>query len=165
MNEKIEVNVIGKIISVDTDEQENAIKALFEGDVNSLVELCRKYFKTLGTVPKMDTEDDKLVVGVVQFKDLETRRYATFEQAFDVVNNWPLEDLDPTIYIHRAKGKYGDRWVEASQFHLQAVDDKELSRCRAVSVGKDNYQLVLKPKPLLLSRTCTNCLHTKTIKE
>ena len=163
MNEKLTVDVSAlHIREIVASEQEEATRVLLEGGVDELVELCRKYFKTLGTVPKISTEADNLLIEVVQFKDLETRRYLPFEKAFDVVNDWPLKDLDPTIYIYRAKGTVGNRHVEASQFHLQAKDDKELSLCRAVGAGLNGYQLVLKPKPLLQSRTCTNCLQTKT---
>ena len=166
MNEKLTVDVSAlHIREIVASEQEEATRVLLEGGVDELVELCRKYFETLGTVPKISTEAGNLLMEVVQFKDLETRRYLTFEKAFDVVNDWPLKDLDPTLYIHRAKGMLGDRHVEASQFHLQAADDPEAAKCRAVTAGENGYQLVLKPKPLLQSRTCTNCLHTKTIKE
>lgn len=158
-------NDIGKLIEYATDEQEEAISALFEADVSDLVTLCRKYFKTLGTVPRLSTEDENLVLEIVQFKSLETRRYFSFDNAFEIVNNWPLDDLDPTIYVHRPKGRLGDRHVEASQYHLPADDDTTLSRCRAIKANENGYILTIKPKPLMLSRVCTNCLHTKTIKE
>ena len=143
---------------------------LAEGTIDTLVELCEKYFKTLGTVPRISIEGDHMAIEVVQIIDLETRRYGTFSQAFDTTNGFLLKDFKPTIYIHRSKGKHLNQrgktvWHETSMYHLQDLENPTISKCGAATATEYGYRMLLKPRPMLRSRTCANCLKGIVVKQ
>lgn len=160
----------GEMNISDILENGKIITVLAEGTVYDLVTLCMRYFKTLGTVPKITIEGDHMAIEVVQIVDMETRRYGTFEQAFDTTNGYLLKDFKPTIYIHRPRGKHLNRQNktvnhETSTYHLQDPDNPTLSKCHAAQATVYGYILVLKPKPMLRSRTCANCLKGIVVKQ
>lgn len=140
------------------------------GTIDELVDLCERYFKSLGTVPKISFEGDHLAIEVVQMKNRDTRRYGTFSQSFDVINGFPLKEFKPTIYIHRAKGTHLNQhgktvWHETSMYHLQDLEDPTMAKCGAAQATVYGYRLVLKPKPMLRSRTCANCVKGVVVRQ
>ncbi len=137
--------------------------ATVSGTIDELVDLCERYFKTLGTVPKISIEGDHLAMEIVQIRDMETRRYGTFSQAFYTTNGYPLNEFKPTIYLHRSKGTHLNQRGktvrhETSAYHLQDKEDPTLSKCHAAQATVYGFRLVLKAQPMLRSRTCANCL-------
>lgn len=65
-------------------------------------------------------------------------------------------------YLKRPRSKEGDRWREASLYHLIGKDGKT-SVCGAAVDGQFGFEAVVRQTTALRSMTCSNCRQGRVV--